>query len=285
MFRIGEFSKITQVSGHSLRYYDEIGLLTPAKIDEWTGYRYYSAQQIPRLNRIMALKDLGLSLEQIKRMLDDHISSEEIRGMFALKKAQIEQTLRDEMTRLQHVEARLQQLDEGNVEADIAEVVVKSVPEQPFLSLRETVPSFEAVGLTIMEMHKALPSKLSRRLLGAFTAILHTDMYQENDLDLEMGFSLMEPTLDSFDLPSKRKMSLRILPEVPMMATIMRVGTPNTSHLCRAPLAAWVEVNGYEFAGVGRELFLVPPRPGREDETVLEVQYPIVPVKPTRLAF
>ena len=50
MFRIGEFSKITQVSGHSLRYYNEIGLLNPANIDEWTGYRYYSTQQIPRLN-------------------------------------------------------------------------------------------------------------------------------------------------------------------------------------------------------------------------------------------
>ena len=285
MFRIGEFSKITQVSGHSLRYYDEIGLLTPAKIDQWTGYRYYSTQQIPRLNRIMALKDLGLSLEQIKRMLDDDVTSEEIRGMFALKKAQIEQTLREELIRLQHVEARLQQLDDGNIEADIAEVVVKSVPEQPFLSLRETVPSFETVGRTIMEMHKALPSKLSRRLLGVFTAILHTDMYQENDLDLEMGFSLAEPAVESFDLPSQRQMSLRMLPEVPMMATIMRVGTPNTSHLCRAPLAAWVEINGYEFAGVGREVFLVPPRPGREDETVLEVQYPIAPVELARLTF
>ena len=81
MFRIGEFSKITQVSGHSLRYYDEIGLLTPAKIDEWTGYRYYSAQQIPRLNRIMALKDLGLSLTQIKQILQEELLASEIRGM------------------------------------------------------------------------------------------------------------------------------------------------------------------------------------------------------------
>lgn len=44
MFKIGEYSKITQVSGGQLRYYDEIGLLKPAKIDEWTGYRYYSAR-------------------------------------------------------------------------------------------------------------------------------------------------------------------------------------------------------------------------------------------------
>lgn len=77
MFKIGEFSKITQVAGSQLRYYDEIGLLNPAKIDEWTGYRYYSAQQIPRLNRILALKDLGLSLDQVRRMLDDDVSTEE----------------------------------------------------------------------------------------------------------------------------------------------------------------------------------------------------------------
>ena len=83
MFRIGEFSKIAQVSGSQLRYYDEICLLKPARIDEWTGYRYYSAEQLPDLNRILALKELGLTLEQIQRMLADEVSVDELRGMFA----------------------------------------------------------------------------------------------------------------------------------------------------------------------------------------------------------
>jgi len=63
MFKIGEFSKLSQVTVKTLRYYDEIGLLKPAEVDRFTSYRYYSVDQLPRLNRILALKDLGLSLE------------------------------------------------------------------------------------------------------------------------------------------------------------------------------------------------------------------------------
>lgn len=62
MIRIGLFSKLSQVPVKTLRYYNEIGLLEPAEIDSFTGYRYYSVTQLPRLNRILALKDLGLSL-------------------------------------------------------------------------------------------------------------------------------------------------------------------------------------------------------------------------------
>ena len=80
MFRIGDFSKIAQVSGRLLRYYDEIGLLSPEFTDPQTGYRYYSAQQLPRLNRILVLKELGLSLEQIARLLEQNTSADEIRG-------------------------------------------------------------------------------------------------------------------------------------------------------------------------------------------------------------
>ena len=70
MFRIGEFSRIAQVSGRLLRYYDEIGLLSPEFTDPQTGYRYYSAHQLPRLNRILVLKELGLSLEQGVKQLE-----------------------------------------------------------------------------------------------------------------------------------------------------------------------------------------------------------------------
>lgn len=75
MFRIGEFSKIAQVSGRLLRYYEEIGLLKPEFSDPQTGYRYYSARQLPRLNRILVLKELGLSLDQVARLLDEHTST------------------------------------------------------------------------------------------------------------------------------------------------------------------------------------------------------------------
>ncbi|QDZ00755.1 MerR family transcriptional regulator [Nitratireductor mangrovi] len=69
MFRIGEFAQIAQVSGRQLRYYDQLGLLHPEHVDRATGYRYYSVRQLPRLNAILALKELGLTLEQIGRAI------------------------------------------------------------------------------------------------------------------------------------------------------------------------------------------------------------------------
>ena len=72
MIEIGDFSKLSQVSVKALRLYDEMGLLKPARVDNFTGYRYYSADQLPRLNRILALKDLGFSLGQIAQLLKDN---------------------------------------------------------------------------------------------------------------------------------------------------------------------------------------------------------------------
>ncbi|MEO1372766.1 MAG: MerR family transcriptional regulator [Cyanobacteria bacterium J06635_10] len=91
MYSIGEYSRIAQVSKRLLRYYDEIGLFQPIRIDAETGHRYYSASQLPELNRILALKELGLSLDQIRRFIKDDISPEEIQGMLLMKKAELEQ--------------------------------------------------------------------------------------------------------------------------------------------------------------------------------------------------
>lgn len=274
MFKIGEFSKITQVAGSQLRYYDEIGLLNPAKIDEWTGYRYYSAQQIPRLNRILALKDLGLSLDQVRRMLDDDVSTEEIRGMFALRKAQIEQSLQEEVARLQQIDARLSQIEEGVIPDDY-EIIVKPIPEIPYLGLREAVSSFDVARMLLLQIMRAISTSAQQKNLGHVTVIMHEEMFGTAPIDLEIGFALNEENDTAVSLTQNRSLTFRHLPAVETMVTAVRIGLPQTSHQCRAAVATWVEANGYEFAGIGREVFIVPPMPGREAETVMELQYPI----------
>ena len=87
MFKIGEFSRFSQVTVKTLRYYDEIGLLKPAEVDPFTGYRYYAASQFPRIHRILALKDLGLTLEQIGDLLEGDLTPDQIRGILVLWKA------------------------------------------------------------------------------------------------------------------------------------------------------------------------------------------------------
>ena len=144
MFRIGEFAQIAQVSGRQLRFYDQLGLLRPAHTDAQTGYRYYSIRQLPQPNSILALKELGLSLEQIGPLLANEISAAELRAMLTMKRAQLEQSLREEEARLRHIESRIVQIDRrGGI--DDYDVVLKSVPSTPFLSLRSSFDSMDEV--------------------------------------------------------------------------------------------------------------------------------------------
>src|SRR5215467_750195 len=130
MFRIGEFAQIAQVSGRQLRFYDQLGLLQPAHIDPQSGYRYYSIRQLPRLNSILALKELGLSLEQIGPLLKDEISPSELRGMLTMKRAQVERALREEEVRLRHIESRIAQIDRSGA-MEGYDVVTKAAPAVP----------------------------------------------------------------------------------------------------------------------------------------------------------
>src|SRR5262245_15617954 len=138
MFRIGEFAQIAQVSTRQLRFYDQIGLLQPGHTDRQTGYRYYAIHQLSRLNAILALKDLGLMLDQIGSLLDETISPEELRGLLLLKRAEAEQSILKEEQRLRHIESRIAQIDRQGGISDY-DVVTKSLPPQPILATRHTV--------------------------------------------------------------------------------------------------------------------------------------------------
>lgn len=71
LYRIGEFSKITNIPVKTLRYYDEIGLLKPEEIDIFTNYRYYGESNKEDLKIILELKSVGFTLEEIKNNWDN----------------------------------------------------------------------------------------------------------------------------------------------------------------------------------------------------------------------
>ncbi|MEJ2748487.1 MAG: MerR family transcriptional regulator [Anaerolineae bacterium] len=110
MFKIGEFSKLSRVPVKTLRFYHQIGLLEPARIDDFTGYRYYTAVQLTRLNHILALKDLGFSLEQIGQMVDDDLTTEQIRGLMRMKQVELVQQIETEQARLTRLGLLYQEL-------------------------------------------------------------------------------------------------------------------------------------------------------------------------------
>ncbi|HLZ59873.1 MAG TPA: MerR family transcriptional regulator [Ktedonosporobacter sp.] len=274
MFRIGEFSKIAQVSGRLLRYYDEIGLLRPQSIDPETGYRYYSARQLPRLNRILVLKELGLSLEQIARLLDQETSVDEIRGMLTLRKAQIEQSVQEEMERLRIVESRLQQIDtHGQIQEP--DVILKAVPATQFLGLRDVLPGMDAIQHLVRRIAPAVPAMVGRNSLGHITVIIHSPMYDPEALDVEVGYLLTQKGPPSVQLSEERLLTLRTLPAIETMATLTHVGRVSDSHRSYGALATWIEQHGWQMSGAARDILIQLPQSEQQDEAVIEIQLPV----------
>src|SRR5262249_53977907 len=101
MFKISDFAKLSSVPASTLRFYDELGLLKPATVDSSTGYRYYTVEQLVPLSRILALRDLGLNLEEVDVMMKQQPTAEELRGMLRLKQLQLRNHIYEEQLRLQ----------------------------------------------------------------------------------------------------------------------------------------------------------------------------------------
>ena len=274
MFKIGDFSRIARVSCRLLRYYDEIGLLKPGSIERDTGYRYYSASQLPRLNRILVLKELGLSLEDIARVLDSNLSASELRGMLMVRRSDAQRALSDEMDRLRHIESRIAQIDtEGELSVD--DVIMRAEPAQQLLSIRRLVPSFAAARDLIRELSESLRALRSKGMLGRLTAIAHAQEFEPDSIDVEVGFVLQGDLSSEVRLASGERIAVRELPAVERMATCVRIGLPERAHLITGRIGVFLEANGYSLAGPSREVFLQPPRPDRMEESVVEMQFPV----------
>ncbi|MEW2432839.1 MerR family transcriptional regulator [Streptomyces caniferus] len=157
MFTIGDFAQYGRVSARMLRHYDAIGLLRPARTDPVSGYRFYEAAQLARLNRIIALKELGFSLQQVRAILAEEVSVPELRGMLRLRRAELEAALTAAGARLAQVEARLRTIEsEGRMSAD--DVVVKRTETVLLAELSGTAASYgpEDIGPVIQPLYDEL---------------------------------------------------------------------------------------------------------------------------------
>lgn len=274
MFTVGEFAHLAQVSKRLLRYYDEIDLFKPQQIDASSGYRYYSAGQMSQLNRILALKELGLSLNQIQRTLDDDLSTDELQGMLTLRKAEIEQQLIAERRRIREIEARLQAIrdDEANLSPN---VILKQVPEQAVLSIRRVLADFDAALHFYTRIQSTMPKSLSQ---GMFFCICRSDSDAMNDLDLEFGVFVEQSTESSLTIADDILLTAGKLPAHDKMATTVVTGALETLHQGYAAIARWSDINGYRLAGIHRELCLQLPEKPDGSDLITEIQIPVEPL-------
>ncbi len=278
MFLIGAFSRIARISTRQLRHYHELDLFKPTHTDPETGYRYYSASQLPQLNRILALKDIGFTLEQIMQVVKSDISAEELHGMLTLRKAQIEQTLREELSRVRSVEERIWEIETEGVLSD-EDVVVKSIPEQKYLSTRQVMPTIKDGFQRMYEIHRLLPQRAERSILGNFGLLFHSEGFETENIDVEMGFLLEQDFMDEVRLSDDQIMTTRTVPAVETMVTLARVGIYNYSIGHYGALGTWIERHNYEIVGPCWEVFLKPFVPSKENEAVLEIQIPVKPIE------
>lgn len=280
MFKIGDFSKLGQVSTRMLRHYDKLGLLTPSHTDEWTGYRYYTIEQLPHLHRIIALKELGLSLEQITNLLanGDDLPVAELRGMLRMRQADLAQELQAKRMQLVQVEARLRQIEQEGQPSPY-EVVVKPIPAQSMASIREIVPSIAEFAHYCDVVYGRLYHRLAQlniTPLQSEVTIYHAAEYHETDLDVEMGVTVLPRIIQS--PPPVDDLTFQELPPFELAAALIYEGPYQNLQDGVLALLKYVGTHGHVPAGPLRELHLSGPAHTEQTEEatpVIELQLPI----------
>ncbi|ADI13877.1 MerR family transcriptional regulator [Truepera radiovictrix] len=271
MFKIGDFAKLTRVSVKTLHHYDDIGLFKPAYVDPATGYRFYSFEQLPRLNRILVLKALGFSLEQVAKLLEEALSSDDLQGMLRLRQAALEQQVEEARTRLREVSARLYQIQrEGKMPEH--EVVLKTVAPVWIASARETVLEPERMRERCLALLEEVFGAVEANALAATPTTLALYHDGAEGVDVEMAVFL-EPQRGPQQYGRVR---VRELPAARMASAVYK-GSFNAFEVIgqlHADLGRWLEARGYRVCSPSRELYLQPPEDYSQDG-VMELQYPV----------
>lgn len=265
MFRIGDFARISQVSVKALRFYDEIGLLKPTYVDRVTGYRYYAADLLSHLNRILIFKELGFSLEEIALLLREDLSASQVREALQSKRAELASRIAQEQARLAQLETWLQQIDQSGHAPDY-EIRLIHVPPQLVASVRDTITSYEDAADLFAELTRHLKR---RRATGQSAAIWHTCADQAERIDCEAIVLLDEP------VPDSKRVKVYKLP-ANTSACVTHQGSDET--ITQAYLAArsWIEAHGYAIGGPLRELYWQGGIAQVGGSGVTEIQYPIL---------
>ena len=276
MFSIGEFARHGRVSVRMLRHYDAIGLIRPACVDPATGYRSYQASQLDDLNRVIALKELGFTLQQVQAILEEKVSAAELRGMLKLRRAEIQASIEAETTRLARVEARLLTIEDGaRVPAD--GVVVKRLAPVRVAELAGVAAGYEPEAIT--PVIQPLYHDLWQRLASAGICKSGPALAYYEDVPAGDGAVVVHAAVPVAAWPGDhgdhgdRGVSIVDLAEVETAAAIIHHGSMDDVLPTGQALARWIDANGYRSAGYAREVTLNwSPDP---EQWVTELQLPI----------
>jgi len=269
LLKIGEFARIGQVSIATLRHYDQCDLLKPNMLDPASGYRYYSFEQLARLHRILALKEMDFPLRQIAQLLEEDLPLEQLRGMFILKQAQTQRMIDMEQSRLTRIAARLRQLEqEGKMPA--YEILLKQVDPLLVASIRDRLPNAGEYRL----LYKILSTYLDRHNVSypqVDLLILHSrHEISEEGMSIDVEVAIPLPAA----LEGNGQVCVHTLPGALMACT---VHSGDDFLLGRAYLALyqWIKDTGYQVIGPPRYVHLQRAEPIGAGQAVTEIQFPV----------
>lgn len=267
--KIGEFARLGQVTVQTLRYYADLDLLRPGEVDPFTGYRYYQLDQLPTLHRILALKDLGLPLDQVKRMLRDNITPEEMRRILVLKQDEVRTQVQNNLDQLERIKMRLQMLEHQGNPTDY-EINIKHVDALLVASVTGEVPDYRDVTPLWMELGERV-QKESLQVQPPYLTLCHGT---EPMIKLEVCSPL------AGTLPETTNGLVHTLPEVNTMVFTTHRGSYNGLIDGYTALWQWVNDHGFKITGPDREIYLRLPAEGQYDcdpDSLTELQIPVTP--------
>jgi DNA-binding transcriptional MerR regulator len=273
VFSTGAFARLAQVSVRTLHHYDDIGLLAPVEVDDRTGYRWYSADQLARLHRILALRDLGFSLTEIQPIVDEEVSLDELRGMLRLRQAEASGRIAAEAERLARVEARLRQIEDGQSPTQY-DVVVKPLEPLRLAAQRENSPAFgnDVLGPIFVRLFGDLHTRLAAAdvtPIGPRVALYYDSGDADEPIEVVAALpigteDISDANVDVLDLPAEPR----------AVATIHR-GPMNRVERGYEALLRWAEETGERVDGYSREVYL--DMDGAPETWVTELQFVLAP--------
>jgi DNA-binding transcriptional MerR regulator len=264
MFRIGDFSKLGRVSVRTLRFYDEVGLLAPAEVDEWTSYRYYTTEQLYELHRIVALRQLGFSIDEIGQILAG--TGEELLGAKLAELEAAERSVTERISRLKHYQQKGCDMD--------YQVVVKEIPANTVFAAKRTIPSYADLGSVIPQIGAKIaaenPDVCCVEPEYMFVSYLDGE-YKESDISIECCQAVTKFGKDGDDYEFRTDGPLTV-------ASVLHKGPYDGLRVACGFLMEWVEANGYQPQGYLRESYIDGVwNKDSEDEWLTEVQVPVIP--------
>lgn len=278
MFKIGAFSRLVHVSNRMLRHYEKCGLVYPVKIDKISGNRYYSAAQIPLLQRITSLRDMGFTIAEIGDILDNYSDKDFVESM-------VEQKTKETKDLLSELEIKLAKIESMNLSissdsyADTTEITAKSVPSYPVLSLRKILPDYSHQNSLWEELFAYIAKNdLYNKLTYQLLCIYHCQEYTEKNVDIEVCAIVKQPieTSDGF--------TFRETEALPLAATAIFKGFYSDMALWEGTVAKWIDENEYEVIGP-EQFYCIDHFLNCEDTNhyQTEIQIPIKKVKGEQL--